>query len=69
LSLDQETARNVRQDSQIEAVEAATASQEVGMATAAAELRAVRESISELKDAQAETNSLLRELLTNGKKP
>jgi Tfp pilus assembly protein PilO len=60
---------NVRQDAEIKAAEAALASQAVSTATAAAELRAVREGLTEVKDALAEQNTLLREILTNGSKP
>lgn len=67
--LTQETSRNDRQDSEIAATEAALSSQQVGIATAAAELRGLRESLVDVKEAQAETNQLLRELLTNGAKP
>lgn len=65
--LNQETARNERQDAQIDATEAALASQEVAAATATAELRAVREGLAEVKTAIADQNVLLREILTNGK--
>ena len=67
--LTQETTRNDRQDGLIEATRAAQATQEVAFATAAAELRGVRDSLSEVKEALAEQNTLLREILTNGKKP
>jgi len=56
---------NARQDEQIKATEAALAAQEVAFATAAAELRGVRDSLSEVKDTLAEQNRLLREILTN----
>jgi len=65
--LTQEMARNDRQDGQIEATRSALATQEVAFATAAAELRGVRDSLSEVKEALAEQNTLLREILTNGK--
>ena len=65
--LTQETARNDRQDSQIEAAESMLSSQQVTAATATAELRAVRDSLGEVKQALAEQNTLLREILTNGK--
>jgi len=65
--LAQEAARNDRQDTQIEATEAALGAQEVAFATAAAELRGVRDSLSEVKETLAEQNRLLREILTNGK--
>jgi hypothetical protein len=65
--LSQETVRNDRQDGQIEATRSALATQEIAFATAAAELRGVRESLSEVKSALAEQTTLLREILTNGK--
>ena len=65
--LTQEAARNDRQDNQIEATEAALGAQEVAFATATAELRGVRDSLSEVKETLAEQNRLLREILTNGK--
>jgi len=63
--LTQEMARNDRQDGQIEATRSALATQEVAFATAAAELRGVRDSLSEVKETLAEQNRLLREILTN----
>jgi Tfp pilus assembly protein PilO len=60
---------NVRQDSEIKAAEAALASQAVSTATAAAELRAVRDGLTEVKEALADQNRLLREILANGSKP
>jgi len=64
-----ETARNDRQDVQIEATRSAQSAQEVAFATAAAELRAMGASITEMKETLTEQNRLLREILTNGKKP
>ncbi len=64
-----ETARNDRQDVQIEATRSAQSAQEVAFATAAAELRGMRDSITEMKETLTEQNKLLREILTNGKKP
>jgi hypothetical protein len=61
------TADNARQDAQIKAAEVALSSQEVNAATTAAQLTAVRESLTDVKNALAEQNTLLRELLTNGK--
>lgn len=60
---------NVRQDAEIKAAEAALASQAVSTATAAAELRAVRDGLTEVKEALADQNRLLREILANGSKP
>lgn len=60
-------ADNVRQDAEIAATEASLATQEVASATTAAELRAVREGLAEVKAAIADQNVLLREILTNGK--
>jgi hypothetical protein len=65
--LSQETERNDRQDTQIEAARARDAAQEVVAATATADLRAVRDSLGEVKQTLAEQNTLLREILTNGK--
>jgi hypothetical protein len=65
--LTQETSRNDRQDGQIEATRSALAAQEIAFATAAAELRGVRDSLAEVKEALAEQTTLLREILTNGK--
>ena len=65
--LSQEAARNDHQDSQIEAAEATLSSQQVTAATATADLRAVRESLGEVKQALAEQNTLLREILTAGR--
>jgi len=65
--LTQEAARNDRQDGQIESTRSALDAQEIAFATAAAELRGVRESLAEVKTALAEQTTLLREILTNGK--
>ncbi len=67
--LAQETARNDRQDTQIEAARSALSAQAVDFATAAAELRAMGISITEMKEKLDEQNTLLREILTNGEKP
>lgn len=69
LSQDVETATtaNNRQDSEIAQIEAAQAARDVATATAAAELRALRDSISEIKTTLVDQNALLREILTNGK--
>lgn len=50
--------------SRVTAVESVQNSFAVNAATANAQLTAVRESLSELKSAQAETNRLLRDVLT-----
>lgn len=65
--LSQEALRNDRQDGQIEAARSALSAQDVAFATAAAELRGMRDSLTEVKEALAEQNTLLREILTNGK--
>ena len=65
--LAQEVARNDRQDSQLESARSALSAQDVAFATAAAELRGMRDSLAKLEQSQAETNSLLRELLTTGR--
>lgn len=65
--LAQEAIRNDRQDALIEAARARDAAQEVVAATATADLRAVRDSLGEVKQTLAEQNTLLREILTNGK--
>lgn len=67
--VDTATSTNAQQDNRISAMEAGFNNQQVGMATAAAELRAMRESLTEVKSALTEQTSLLREILTNGKKP
>lgn len=67
--LTQEVVRNDRQDRQIEAAADALSSQEVNAATTTAQLVAVRESLTEVKDALAEQNALLRQILTDGNKP
>ncbi len=59
----------MRVNTRIEAVERVANAQEVAAATASAQLTAVRESLAELKSAQAETNRLLRDVLSNGSKP
>lgn len=53
---------NQRQDDQIEALDADAQRMAVGAATVNAQLQAVRESLAEMKDAQRETNDLLRQL-------
>lgn len=67
--VDTATEINTRQDGEIKATEAALSSQQVGIATLVAEGRSLRESLIEVKEAQIETNRLLRELLTTGAKP
>ena len=58
---------NNNQDAEIGALEAAQAARDVTSATASAELRALRDSIGEIKETLADQNLLLREILTNGK--
>jgi hypothetical protein len=58
---------NGRQDDEINALEASQAARDVATATAAAELRALRDSLGEIKQSLADQNVLLREILTNGK--
>lgn len=60
-SLDSAIETNRRQDARLEAQEAAVNTQAVTAATTAAQLNAVRESLIEVKAAQAETLRLLRE--------
>ena len=55
-------AKDVALEAKDAALEAAMNSQAVGAATTAAQLVAVRESLAEMKSAQAETNRLLRDL-------
>lgn len=55
----------MRLDAKDAALESAMNSQAVGAATTAAQLVAVRESLADLKEAQAETNRLLRNLAPN----
>ncbi len=64
--VDQATAINATQDGEIRALEAGQASRDVSLATATAELRALRDSIGEVKQAIADQNVLLRQILTNG---
>jgi TolA-binding protein len=65
--VDTATATNIEQDLRIGAVEGVTRQQQVTAATIAEQISGMRESLAELKSEQAETNTLLRELLTNGK--
>lgn len=60
------TSINQQQDTRIQAIENVTNAQAITAATTAAQLAAVRESLSDLKNAQSETNRLLRDLVTNG---
>lgn len=55
------TAAELR-DTRIARVEAASAAQAVSFATLSAQLVGLRDSIVEMKDAQKETNSLLRQM-------
>lgn len=56
---------NTRQDARLNSVEAATNNQAVANATMTAQITAVRESLIELKSAQAETLRLLRDQAGN----
>ncbi len=53
---------NERQDNRLNTVEAVINAQAVNAATLTAQLTALRESLTEVKTAQAETNRLLRSL-------
>ena len=57
---------NDHQDSRIGAIEGVINAQAVNAATLTAQLTAVRESLTELKASQAETNRLLRNLMPQG---
>lgn len=65
--LDAAIVSNDRQDNRLGAIEGVMNAQAVGAATLTAQITAMRESLSELKDAQAETNRLLRNLATDEK--
>lgn len=67
--VDSAVAVNDQQNTRIQAVEAASNSQAISAATTSAQLAAVRDSLTELKAAQAETNRLLRELASEGARP
>lgn len=60
--VDNVVASDTAQTARIEAVEAVTNAQAVSNATMTAQLSAVRESLQELKNQQAETNRLLRDI-------
>lgn len=60
---------NDQQNSRIQAVEGVTNAQAVSAATTTAQLAAVRESLQEMKSAQAETNRLLRDLASERARP
>ncbi len=62
-------ADNLRQDSRIGTMESTTNAQAVSTATLTAQLTALRESMAELKSSQAETNRLLRDLITGTGRP
>lgn len=55
--------------SRVTAVESMQNNFAVNAATSNAQLTAVRESLSELKSAQAETNRLLRDVIQDGARP
>lgn len=67
--LDSALETNRQQDVRIEEQRIAVNSQAISAATTAAQLNAVRESLIEMKAAQAETNRLLRDLSPNGTRP
>lgn len=60
--LDMAVIANDKQDSRIGSLEGVINAQAVNAATLTAQLTAVRESLAEMKTAQAETNRLLRNL-------
>lgn len=64
--LDSALETNRRQDTRLDAQETAVNTQAVSAATTAAQLNAVRESLLEVKAAQAETLRLLREQSVRG---
>lgn len=64
--LDAAIVDNDRQDERLGIVEGVINTQAVGAATLAAQITAMRESLVELKTAQAETNRLLRNLAPSG---
>lgn len=59
-------ASNNRQDVQIASIESLTSSQAVSAATLAAQMDGLRQSVGELKQAQRETNDLLRQIMQGG---
>lgn len=67
--LDSALETNRQQDVRIEEQRNAMNSQAISAATTTAQLNAVRESLIEMKAAQAETNRLLRGLSTGGTNP
>lgn len=67
--VDSAIAVNDQQNNRIQAVEGVTNAQAVSNATTSAQLAALRDSLTELKTAQAETNRLLRELASEGARP
>lgn len=62
-------ATNIEQAAEITALRSEGQRMAVSGATVAAQLQGVRESLTELKDAQRETNNLLRELSQRGMNP
>ncbi len=58
-----------KQDERIRNVEASDNAQAVAFATTNAQLGAMRESMAEMKAAQAETNRLLQEFIRQGARP
>lgn len=65
--LEAEVTLNQRQDARLSAQEAATNSQAIASATLNVQLTGLREGLTELKAAQAETNRLLRSLSNGGR--
>lgn len=68
IRLDGTVELNNAQEQRLAAVESAANAQAVNAATTSAQLTAVRESLAEMKEAQAETNRLLRDIV-RGSKP
>lgn len=67
--LDTAVIANDRQDARLGTLEGVLNAQAVSTATLTAQITAMRESLVDLKSAQAETNRLLRNLSTTGEKP
>jgi hypothetical protein len=67
--LDTAIIANDKQDSRLVSLEGVINAQAVNAATLTAQLTAMRESLAEMKSAQAETNRLLRNLSAQGGEP
>jgi Tfp pilus assembly protein PilO len=67
--LDTAIVANERQEDRIKSLEDLMNAQAVNAATLTAQLTAMRESLSDLKTSQAETNRLLRNLVPQGVDP